>query len=511
MRHSMSMFRNKPIYTPDGPNNTYKNPLVYYDTPDPDVIAANGSFYMVTSSFNFTPGLPVYKSADLVHWKLVNHALIRFPGTFYDTPQHAGGAWAPSIRFYKGLYYVYFGMPDDGIFCVTAKDPEGEWSEPHLVKEGKGLIDPCPFFTPEGNYIVHAFAKSRAGFNSVLNVFGLSDDGLYSTTETKTIFKDPLNEPTIEGPKVYTRNGYIYIWAPAGKVTVGWQTVLRGKSIYGPFEKRRVLQQGSTSVNGPHQGALVTANGSDWFLHFQQTFANGRVLHMQPVKWEDDWPVVGCNGEPVSSWQKPFPDSPGSHFYEDGSDDFSGDLNPFWQVSANLNKKFFETENGRLKIFSNYYASDFFSCPCLITQPVFAPDYKVSVVVHWEHLLPSESAGVLFLGTDYHGLGVTMSLKGKPYISEFYDSTYVSVVPLEERSMRIVLHGDIKGNYNMYAVSEKKGTLLYSSSKDINELPLHLAGHNWVGARVCLFSDSKVKKGPFGYAEFSDFRQGART
>ena len=506
----MAVLRNKALFSADGPNGTYTNPIVHFDTPDPDVIAVGNSFYMVTSSFTFLPGLPIYKSPDLVHWKLVNHALKTIPGELYNVPQYSGGVWAPAIRFYRGLYYIYFGIPDDGIFCVTASDPEGEWSQPYLVKEGKGLIDPCPFFTPDGNYIVHAFAKSRAGFNSVLNVFKLSDDGFSAIGETTTVFKDLENEPTIEGPKVYTRNGYVYIWAPAGKVTVGWQTVLRGKSIYGPFEARRVLQQGSTNINGPHQGALVTAKGSDWFLHFQQTFAHGRILHLEPVTWEDDWPVVGCNGEPVMSWKKPFPDYNGGAFYPDGSDKFKGDLNPFWQTPANITKKFYNLENGRLRLDCTYNGPDAYINPHMLTQPIFAPDFRVSVVVHYDELLPTESAGVLFMGTDYHGLGVTMSINGVPYISEFYDGYSVSVAPLSEKTVRIVVHGDTKGNYNFFALSEKKDVLLYSSAKEPNELPLHLAGHHWTGAKVCLIADSKVKNGPFGHASFSDFRQGTR-
>lgn len=128
----------------------------------------------------------------------------------------------------------------------------------HLVKAAKGWIDPCPFWDEDGNaYLVNAFAKSRIGFNSKLCVSRLSADGLRVLDEGKIVFDGAKTQPTIEGPKLYKRNGYYYIFAPAGGVKFGWQTVLRSKDIYGPYEEKIVLHQGKTKINGPHQGAWV--------------------------------------------------------------------------------------------------------------------------------------------------------------------------------------------------------------------------------------------------------------
>src|SRR6185369_11904914 len=153
-------------------------------------------------------------------------------------------------------------------------------------KEAKGWIDPCPLWDDDGSlYLVHAWAKSRVGFNSVLSLNRLSTDGRHVLDDGEVVFDGRGIHPTIEGPKLYKRNGWYYIFAPAGGVTYGYQVVLRSKNVYGPYEDKVVLQQGPTQINGPHQGAWV----DDWFIHFQDRGAWGRVVLLEPLTWVNDW------------------------------------------------------------------------------------------------------------------------------------------------------------------------------------------------------------------------------
>ena len=311
----------------------YVNPIVDADMSDPDCDTADGkSFWLVTSSFTDIPGLPLYRSTDLVHWELANHALksppkggldVLLDGADFGVRGH--GVWAPAIRFHDGLWYIFWGDPDRGIYRTTAKDPEEEWSEPELIKPGRGFIDPCPLWDDDGSFhLVHAYAASRAGFNSVLNLDGrIVYDGI------------PDGNHTIEGPKLYKRDGWYWIFAPAGGVIHGWQLALRSRSLKGPFEPRIVLRKGDTRVNGPHQGAWVRkADGSEWFLHFQDKGYAGRVLHLQPLAWsEDGWPVMGDGGNPVSA----------SDAAGDGS---SAPLAVDW-VADQSDRRIFETPSGR--------------------------------------------------------------------------------------------------------------------------------------------------------------------
>jgi hypothetical protein len=300
-------------WRPDLGSGRFRNPVVFADYSDPDVVRVGDDFYLTASSFGAVPGLPILHSRDLVNWRLIGHALPRLPADF-DVPQHGNGVWAPAIRHHAGAYYIYWGDPDRGIYMVKARDPRGPWDAPVLVKAAKGWIDPAPLWDDDGQaYLVHAFARSRAGIKHRLHVARMHPDGTRLLDEGTLVFMDSVRHPTMEGPKFHKRDGWYYLFTPAGGVATGWQTVLRARTPLGPYEDRIVLAQGATAVNGPHQGAWVElANGTHWFTHFQDRGAYGRIVHLQPMTWRPDgWPVIGADpdgdgtGEPVSEWRTP--------------------------------------------------------------------------------------------------------------------------------------------------------------------------------------------------------------
>ena len=298
----------QPVWQADCGDGTYRNPVLYADYSDPDVCAVGGDYFLTASSFHCVPGLPILHSRDLVSWHIIGHALKELlPREVFDRPQHGKGVWAPSIRYHEGFFYIYWGDPDRGIFMVKASDPSGQWSQPVCVLEGRGMIDPCPLWDDDGRcYLVHAWAASRAGFNSVLTVRELSADGTQAIGQPRIVFDGGQENHTAEGPKLYKRDGYYWILCPAGGVAMGWQLAMRSPSVYGPYEWRRVLWQGRTDINGPHQGAWVsTPCGEDWFLHFNDKGAYGRVVYLQPVDWSSGWPMMGNNGEPYDRFKKP--------------------------------------------------------------------------------------------------------------------------------------------------------------------------------------------------------------
>jgi len=286
----------------------FHNPVLFADYSDPDVIRDGANYYLVASTFHFVPGIPILQSTDLVHWTIVGHVVQKLEMSprysMTGGNGYGNGVWAPSIRKHDGLYYVYFPTPTEGIFMSTAADIAGPWSKPAAVIAGAGLEDPCPFWDDDGNaYLVHS--KTGAG---PLILHRMSADGSHVLDEGKVIVQDPAHLPTLEGPKMYKRNGYYYIFAPFGGVGVGSQAVLRSRQIYGPYDEHVVLSQGTTNINGPHQGGYVeTPDGTGWFLHFQQDGAHGRIVHLEPVLWKDDWPVMGeaaegaQTGQPVAS------------------------------------------------------------------------------------------------------------------------------------------------------------------------------------------------------------------
>tara|TARA_R110002050_G_scaffold268550_1_gene410671 strand:- start:7770 stop:9395 length:1626 start_codon:yes stop_codon:yes gene_type:complete len=302
------------VWISDLGNGKYKNPIIYSDFSDPDVCRVGNDYYMTASSFNCIPGLPILYSKDLVNWSLINYALPKQPPfEVFSIPQHGNGVWAPCIRYYKDELYIFYPDPDFGIYMTKTNNPYGKWSKPILIKSGKGIIDPAPFWDEDGKaYLGYAFAGSRAGTKSILMLCSMNEEGTETSDDDIIIFDGHKNHVTVEGPKIYKRKGFYYVFAPAGGVSTGWQLILRSKNIYGPYEEKVVLEQGSTAINGPHQGAWVnTIKGEDWFIHFQDQGPYGRVVHLNPMSWKDNWPVMGIDydgngiGEPVSEFKKP--------------------------------------------------------------------------------------------------------------------------------------------------------------------------------------------------------------
>ena len=415
------------MWNADLGNGMYKNPILYADYSDPDACRAGEDYFMIASSFCNAPGLPVLHSKDLVNWKVVNYILPKVPEERYDKPVHGCGVWAPAIRYHDGTFFACFPMPDEGIYMSTTKDPFGTWSEPVNIRPGAGWIDPCPFWDEDGRaYLVAGVAKSRIGYKSVLHMIEMQPDGMGLIGEAKVVFDGNLNEQeTIEGPKLYKRNGWYYIFAPAGGVKTGWQTVLRSRNIFGPYEYRVVMRQGDTPVNGPHQGAWVdTVTGEDWFLHFQDVYAAGRIIHLQPMSWKEDWPIIGIAkdgndyGEPVLTYRKP---NVGEAAKEaeicepDASDDFTKNtLGLQWQWNANPKEDWYKlTSEGlclnAVKQEEKIKHGDY---PNLLLQKWPAPEFICDTTLSLTGLKANEEAGVISMGVKYALLSFARNEEG---------------------------------------------------------------------------------------------------
>lgn len=417
---AMAQYRSK-VWVSDEGNGMYRNPVLHADYSDPDVCAVGEDYFLTASSFNCTPGLPILHSKDLVNWKIVNYALKKVePVEYYNEARHGKGVWAPSIRFHEGMYYIYWGDPDFGIFMVKTRDPYGEWDAPVLVKAGKGMIDPCPLWDDDGRvYLAHAWAGSRAKFNSVLTVCELNKEGTAVISDPVLVFdgNDGVNH-TIEGAKFYKRNGFYYLFAPAGGVVSGWQLVMRSKDVYGPYEARIVMAQGKTDINGPHQGGWVdTPAGESWFLHFQDKGAYGRVLHLNPMKWINDWPVIGVDkdgdgcGDPVSRYRKPKTDKTYPIETPVESDEFdTRKLGLQWEWHANYQDVFgFTTNMGYARIYGHELSphfKNFWEVPNLLMQKFPAEEFTATAKLKVSAKDDGQLSGLIIMGWDYSWIGV---------------------------------------------------------------------------------------------------------
>lgn len=442
------------VWVADLGNGNYQNPVLYADYSDPDVCRVGDDYYMTASSFNCIPGLPILHSRDLVNWELIGYALERqvpamayaqnqspaissaqdgriFVENRFDRPCHGDGVWAPAIRYHNGEFYIYWGDPDEGIFMVKTKDPAGRWEPPVLVHKSKGIIDTCPFWDEDGRaYIGHGYAGSRAGVKSILGMIEMTPDGTRTIGEDRMIYDGHVDNVTIEGVKLYKQDGYYYILCPAGGVSTGWQLAMRSKDIWGPYDWKRVMAQGKTNINGPHQGGLVdTPDGSEhWFLHFQDLDAYGRVVLLQPIKWVDGWPVMGIDadgdlcGDPVVKHKKPsLAKQPMQTPVE--SDTFSNNkLGLQWQWHSNANAlwHFADARQGVLRLFSWPWpvdgkpAESLWNVGNLLLQKFPAPNFKATAKVRFhpsdKHL--GERCGLVVMGLDYAALALENTESG---------------------------------------------------------------------------------------------------
>ena len=410
------------VWVADRGDGTYQNPVLYADYSDPDACRVGNDFYMTSSSFNCLPGLQILHSNDLVNWRIIGAAIpYRLtPVSTPERPEHGNRVWAPAIRHHNGEFYIFWGDPDQGVFMAKARDPQGPWTEPVLVKAGQGIIDPCPLWDDDGQvYLVHAYAGSRAQLKSVIAICQLNEEGTQAVTPSRIVFDGHEAHATCEGPKFYKKGGYYYIFHPAGGVPTGWQVVLRSKNVYGPYECKTVLAQGNTSVNGPHQGAWVdTPTGEDWFLHFQDVGAYGRLVHLQPMKWKDGWPVIGTDpdgdgcGEPVLSHRKPDVGRTYPVCTPQESDEFDGyTLSPQWQWHANINEKwaYYAGNHGFVRLYSYPVVPQYrnlWDVANLLLQKTPAPNFTATMKLTFNPTkqYKGERTGLVVMGMDYAAL-----------------------------------------------------------------------------------------------------------
>ena len=531
------------MWKSDLENGKYRNPVLYADYSDPDAIRVGEDYYMVASSFSNAPGLPLLHSKDLVNWKVVNYCIDRIPEFRYRNPIHGCGVWAPSIRYHEGIYYVCFPMPDEGIYMTTATDPLGKWSEPVNIRPGAGWIDPCPFWDDDGRaYLVAGVAKSRIGYKSVLHMVEMQPDGMGLIGEEKVIFDGNTNDQvTIEGPKMYKRNGWYYVFAPAGGVKTGWQTVLRARNPFGPYEYRVVMRQGDSPVNGPHQGAWVdTVTGQDFFLHFQDVYAAGRIIHLQPMHWENDWPVIGVNkngneyGEPVMEYDKPDIGKSSEELADtdrypvcepDTSDDFSSDtMGLQWQWNANFDQSWYSLRNPGLKLNAvpTTPLRPLGDTRNILLQKWPAPEFSCVTKLDISDIKDGDTAGYISLGMNYSAFiiekcdGKLAAYQVKGFQDFDCDGAYteeqkekVQVEGLEDNTENVYVRYTVKrtGTMDHYElglpvlgapVEETTIEVSLDGKKYTNPLTIPAKAGRWVGMKNGMFirHNNRVKSDP---------------
>jgi beta-xylosidase len=539
----------------DQRDGTYRNPVLAGDYSDPDVLRVGDDYYLTASSFSNVPGLPILHSRDLVNWQLIAHALPRLsPDGHYSTPRRGGGVWAPAWAYRNGQFRIYYPDPDYGIYMVSAKDPKGPWSKPALVDATPGAIDPAPFWDDDGSaWLVHAYARSRAGIANIIVLKRMNAQGTRTLDAGRQIIVgDALPQvrtsigmrpwQTTEGPKLYKRDGWYWIFAPSGSVKGGWQGAFRAKRLEGSWEGRDVLDQGPTPVNGPHQGAWIrTQAGEDWFLHFQDTDSYGRRIWLEPMRWRDGWPVIGEDpdgdgiGQPAVRFKKPsLPRSAASS--PETNDEFdAGRPSLAWQWNSNPQDDWVgRGAAGDLRLSSASTPTNLWNAGNVLSRKLPAESFTAVVKLRFAPLRDGERAGLAVIGYDYGWIGVVRA-EGKTHLTQHIrsnasmpDSKEVVVSgPLVQADQDIWLRlraapvtvPDPVPDFAPYWPSMLRSThakMVFEYSLDGQNFtplgdPFVTRPGRWVGAQIGLFAQAPSDTPAFsattvGYADFDWFR-----
>lgn len=482
----------------DQGDGTYINPVLNADYSDPDVIRVGKKYYMVASDFHFM-GMQVLESDDMVNWKIISQIYDRFDLPMWDSNmRYAGGSWAPSIRYHDKKFWVYFCTPHEGLFMSTAENPEGPWSPLHCVKAVEKWEDPCPLWDDDGQaYLAH----SLHGAGPII-IHKMSSDGKELLDEGVTVYRGPV----AEGPKFLKKDGWYYISIPEGGVTSGWQTVLRSRNIYGPYENKRVLETGTTAVNGPHQGSLVeTREGEWWFYHFQETHPLGRVVHLQPASWKDGWPVIGVDydgndvGEPVHVWKKPAVKVKNSvPFLPQSSDDFEdGTKGLQWQWNHNPHDSYWSlTERDGWLTIHAQKSEGLAMAHNMLTQKCMGFVGTATTRLDLAEMADGQRAGLLAIGNLFYGIGV-LKEDGKCYIYVDDKNQVTFMKEIDQNEITLSVTYDANRNIFRFAYGKDKESLVAYGPE------FSLRSGFWKGARVGLYTYNIL--GDAGKVHFDDF------
>lgn len=481
----------------DQGNGTYINPVLNADYSDPDIIRVGSDFYMVCSEFHFM-GMPVLHSKDLVNWTIIGRVYSSFKfDPKYDTNEKYGnGCWAPAIRFHNNKFWIYFCTPQEGLFMSSSEKAEGPWESLTQVVNTPGWEDPCPFWDEDGKaYLGH----SKVGAGPII-IHKMSDDGKSLLDEGVTVYTGPV----AEGTKIHKLNNYYYLSIPEGGVSTGWQTILRSKNLYGPYEKKVVLEKGSTEINGPHQGALVDLpNGEWWFMHFQQVSTLGRVCHLQPVRWKDNWPLIGIDvdqngiGEPVYVWKKPDVGTVYPISAPQSSDEFNTQtLGLQWGWNHNPDDEAWSlVKHPGFLTLRALPAINFMKAKNTLTQKTMGNEGEAVTFIDGSQMENGQKAGLCILSKTYGILGISKS-EGKLYIFTSIKGVETKqLINSSKAYLKIKLSGLPEQNRFYYCIGKQS----YQALGD----GFSIKPGYWKGPKIGLFSFNDA--GGSGVASFDYF------
>ena len=498
----------------------FKNPVLWADVPDPDVIRVGDDYWLVSTTMHLMPGAPVMHSKDLVNWKTVSYV---FP-SLHDTPKYdmqegtvyGRGQWATSLRYHNGLYYLYFS-PNDAPYkgyVYTTKDPREGWTLAHRIPH---FHDASLFFDDDGRaYVFYGTGEMK---ELLPDLSGVKEGGLSG----KVFERDAEENGLLEGSRVIKHDGKYYL------IMISWpknkprrQLVYRADNIQGPYEKKVILE--STFGGFPYaaQGTIVDDGKGNWYgVIFQDRGGCGRVLTLMPCTWKDGWPMLGDeNGKIPAVMGKPVAGYDGGEIVS--SDEFDSDkMNIDWQWNHNpINEAWSLTERpGYMRLKTSRVVPNLYLAPNTLTQRMEGPECKGIVKMDISKMKDGDVAGLSAFNGD---AGVVQVKKQGKKLILVAESQSCKMTDKE----KLITDVAITEAYRQELDKKTKDVYFrldadFRPGKDLATLYYSIDGENWtkvlsdykmifdyrrffMGSKFAIFNYATKKKG--GYVDVDWFR-----
>lgn len=412
-------------------NREFQNPILTGFYPDPSICRVGEDYYLVTSSFAYFPGLPIFHSRDLVHFTQIGHGITEENILDYKECETSLGLWAPTIRYHEGTFYIINTFVSEGRearrdnFIITAKDPKGPWTSPVFI-EGADGIDPSLFFDEDGSlWYTGNFIESHPQYEGHHGIYlaKLDPETFQFVGERHVIWDGALTHSKwIEAPHLYKKDGWYYLMVAEGGTFVNHSVMMaRSRSIEGPYEPcprnpivthRHLPLDHEISVVG-HGDLIETQNGEWWMVllgvrnYEEHHFNTGRETCLLPIRWmEDGWPMADSENGLVNTRER-MPDLPAVRvFKESRCDQFEEPhLSYIWNTIHEVRKPFYSlTEReGWLGIQLKKEVMEEIGSPAFIGRRQEHPSFMARTKMDFEPLTVTDEAGICVLQDDrYH-------------------------------------------------------------------------------------------------------------
>ena len=513
------------------PTNEYTDPILAGFYPDPSICKTGDNYYLVTSTFAYFPGLPIFHSKDLVNWQQIGSAMDRPEQLDLEGAGVSRGLFAPTIRFYKGLYYIVCTLIDKGgNFIITAKDPAGPWSNPTWIKEIDG-IDPSIFFDDNNKgYIVYNSIppnnKSLYDGHRTIRIREFNFSDMKPVGEEKLLINggtDISKKPVwIEAPHILKKDDYYYlICAEGGTGDNHSEVVFRSENILGPyisFEKNPILTQRDLDpkrkdpITTTGHADLIQTNDGKWYAFFlgcrpyEGSYYNtGRETFLTPVEWKDGWPIINPGFKEVQ-YHYPFPSQTKKYIPKYTSDFLFRDnfknnkLAPEWEFLRTPKSNWYSlSKQDGLSMQLLQQTCSGKSNPAFLGHRQQHLKGYASTSLNFSATSSNEKAGMLIFQNEDHFYFLCKSVEDNKPVVQLYRSVADSIGKLElvasqkiSSDQKLNLKIEANGNTYSFYFSENGKWQLLKQNLDAKFLSTKIAG-GFVGSMYALYATSNGK------------------